>query len=87
MTAQNELQKIKGECEAMMKTLQELQDEEVSLRYQNRILAREILNFGYTGELETVVKPPPSSSRSRGNSKTKNSSNDNSSPAKSSKKQ
>ena len=84
MTAQDELERIKVECTAMMKTLQELQEEEISLRYQNRILAREILNFGYTGELETVVKPPPSSSRSRGNSKTKNSSND--SPTKSSSK-
>lgn len=41
------LTKIKEECTTMIQTLKRLHDEEVSIRCQNKILAREIIQCGY----------------------------------------
>ena len=54
----NELEKVKLECASMIETLKNLKEEELSLRYQNKILAREIINCGYSGEVVEPVAQP-----------------------------
>lgn len=44
---QKQIKAIQKECQIMMKTLLKLQQEEISLKYQNNILAREAINLGY----------------------------------------
>lgn len=43
------LDRLKEECVTMVKTLKRLHQEEVSIRCQNKILAREIIHCGYRG--------------------------------------
>ena len=40
------IEHLRNQCESMVKELSKLQSEELSLRSQNKILAREILNGG-----------------------------------------
>eukprot|EP00559_Dactyliosolen_fragilissimus_P008446 CAMPEP_0184865322 /NCGR_PEP_ID=MMETSP0580-20130426/17702_1 /TAXON_ID=1118495 /ORGANISM="Dactyliosolen fragilissimus" /LENGTH=124 /DNA_ID=CAMNT_0027364475 /DNA_START=133 /DNA_END=507 /DNA_ORIENTATION=+ len=47
---ENEIMSLEDECAFMMKTIKHLREEEISLRYENKILAREIINCGYGGE-------------------------------------
>ncbi len=51
MDESKELKKIKKECQAMIKMLKHLQEQEISLKSQNKILAREALNLGYRDSL------------------------------------
>ena len=55
-TAENEVERLKKECSYMIKVLKELEEEELDLQCQNRILAREALVCGYE---PNVIEPPP----------------------------
>jgi hypothetical protein len=55
-TAENEIKRLKKECSDMIKALKILEDEELDLQCQNRILAREALVCGYE---PNVIEPPP----------------------------
>lgn len=52
----HEIQELKSQCYSMIRTLQRLQDEEINLKYQNKIIAREIINHGYYGEFIEPTK-------------------------------
>ena len=43
----SELAQIKEECRTMTKMLKKLQEQEISLKCQNKILAREAIHLGY----------------------------------------
>ena len=43
----SKLAQIKEECRTMAKTLKKLQEQEINLKCQNKILAREAINLGY----------------------------------------
>lgn len=55
-TAENEIKRLKKECSDMIKALKILEEEELDLQCQNRILAREALVCGYE---PNVIEPPP----------------------------
>lgn len=57
-----ELAKIKEECHVMAKMLKKLQKQEISLKSQNKILAREALNLGYHDTLGEKLMTSSSSS-------------------------
>jgi hypothetical protein len=42
-----ELLQLKEECQTMAKMLKKLQEQEINLKSQNKILAREAINLGY----------------------------------------
>ena len=50
------LERIQRECVAMMKLLTKLEQEELDLKAQNEILARYVLNCGFSPSL---LEPPP----------------------------
>ena len=45
---EEELEKLKNDCATLTRKLKELKDEEKLLAAQNDILAREIIDLGYT---------------------------------------
>ena len=53
--AESELERLKQECSTMVKALKELEEEELDLQCQNRILAREALLCGFD---PSVLEPP-----------------------------
>jgi len=50
-----DLEKLKEECKSMASLLKQLQEEELGLRAQNTILAREVINIGYNGGVNGAV--------------------------------
>jgi hypothetical protein len=52
-----EVEQLKRECEAMLASVKQLQQEESELILQNQILAREALTNGYW--VESVIKSQP----------------------------
>lgn len=61
-SAETELQRLKRECAEMMATLQKLEEQELDLQCENKILAREALLSGYDVK---IVEPAPPKSRRR----------------------
>ena len=60
--SETELQRLKRECAEMMTTLKRLEEHELDLQCENKILAREALLSGYDPK---IVEPPPPKSRRR----------------------
>ena len=53
--SEDNVETIKKQCNAMMKLLTKLEQEELKLRSQNEILARTALNCGFS---PTLLEPP-----------------------------
>lgn len=52
----DELDRLRHECAAMVTTLKQLEQQELDIQAENRILAREAILSGYDPK---VVEPPP----------------------------
>lgn len=74
MNDKEELTQIQEECRHMAKMLRKLQKQEISLKSQNKILAREALNLGYHDTLiEQQTQQPQQPQQQKENKKKKQS--------------
>jgi len=54
--SENELERLKRECSEMITTLKQLEEQELDLHCETKILAREAILCGYDPK---IVEPPP----------------------------